>query len=258
MEMEETVGHHKTPQEADLLHRSNKKFKRKSTDDPPKELDHTVIAEPYEMPGNHKDRPSTNSNPRKSFKDMLSSNNPHFQGLMPRQFDVSEEEYGDCSDDESINPNAKDDPSCPTIRLTKEQKQRLRRPWRNALIIKMFDKGIGFMQLQKRLKSKWGLKGDFSLIDIGCDYFVTRFTNMEDYNHVINKGPWLIGDNYLTIRKWVPNFIPDEEPIKRLTAWIRIPNISVEYFDYEFLKTIGEKVEKVKPRPMSKEEDLQD
>jgi len=71
------------------------------------------------------------------------------------------------------------------------------------------------------------------------------FTNMEDYHHVLTQDPWLIGDNYLTIHKWVPNFIPDEELIKRLIARIRIPSISVEYFDYEFLKAIGEKGGKV-------------
>jgi len=54
------------------------------------------------------------------------------------------------------------------------------RTMRNALIIRMFDKGIGYLQLKRRLKAKWSLRGDFSLIDIGCDYYVTRFTNMED------------------------------------------------------------------------------
>jgi len=39
--------------------------------------------------------------------------------------------------------------------------------------------------LKKRLKSKWALKGNFSLIDIGCDYYITRFTNPEDYTHVM-------------------------------------------------------------------------
>ena len=109
----------------------------------------------------------------------------------------------------------------------------------------MFDKGVGYMQLKKRLKSKWNLKGDFSLIDIGCDYFVTRFTNMEDRTFVVTQGPWMIGDNYLTICRWVPNFVPDEEPIRFLTTWIRIPNISIEYFDHEFLDLIGQKIGKV-------------
>jgi len=63
---------------------------------------------------------------------------------------------------------------------------------------------------------------------MGCDYYITRFTNIEDYHHVLTEGPWLIGDNYLIIRQWVPNFVPDEEPIRFLMAWIRIPNISVD------------------------------
>ena len=43
----------------------------------------------------------------------------------------------------------------------------------------------------------------------------------------------------------VPNFVPDVEPIKVLTAQIRIPNISIEYFDQESLHMIGAKVGRV-------------
>jgi len=113
-------------------------------------------------------------------------------------------------------------PTCPTILLTSAEKRMLREPWWKALTIRMFDKGIGYLQLKKRLKTKWALKGDFSLIDIGYIYYVTRFTNMEDYNHVILNGPWMIGDNYLIIREWVPNFVPEEDTMTKLTAWVRI------------------------------------
>ncbi|XP_021839952.1 uncharacterized protein [Spinacia oleracea] len=50
---------------------------------------------------------------------------------------------------------------------------------------------------------------------------------------------------YLTIRKWITNFVPDENPIKILTAWVRIPNLAVEYFDTNFLSKIGSKIGKV-------------
>ena len=52
-------------------------------------------------------------------------------------------------------------------------------------------------------------------------------------------------DNFHTIRKWVSNFIPDEDPIWHLTVWIRIPHLSVEYFNECFLFLIGAKVGKV-------------
>jgi len=44
----------------------------------------------------------------------------------------------------------------------------------------MIDKGVGYLGLKRTLKAKWALKGDFSLIDIRCDYYVTRFSNLED------------------------------------------------------------------------------
>lgn len=83
------------------------------------------------------------------------------------------------------------------------------------------------------------------MTDIGYKFYIARFTNQDDYHYVLTQGPWMIEDNYLTIRKWVPNFIPDEAPIKVLTAWVRILNLSVEYFDGNFLHKIGSKIGKV-------------
>ena len=146
-------------------------------------------------------------------------------------------------DDEPVGD---EDSLCPTILLTAAEKKALRDPWRKALIIQMFDKGVGYLQLKCRLKSKWALRGDFSLIDIGCEYYVVRFTNMEDYDHVMINGPWMIGDNYLVIREWVANFIPEEDTITKLTAWVRIPKLSVEYFNKSFLfQKIGQKIGRV-------------
>lgn len=55
----------------------------------------------------------------------------------------------------------------------------------------------------------------------------------------------MIDDNYLTIRKWVPNFIPDDSSMRFLTTWVRIPNLAVEYFDINFLNKIDNKIGRV-------------
>ena len=54
----------------------------------------------------------------------------------------------------------------------------------------------------------------------------------------------MIKDDYLTIRKWVPNFILDEKPIRHLTTWVPISHLNVEYFDEECLYAIDGKLEK--------------
>ena len=64
---------------------------------------------------------------------------------------------------------------------------------------------------------------------------MTRFTNHEDYKHVLMDGPWMIGDDYLVIREWVPNFVLEEDKITKLTAWVQIPKLGVEYFNKHFL-----------------------
>ncbi|KAJ8423042.1 hypothetical protein Cgig2_001135 [Carnegiea gigantea] len=72
---------------------------------------------------------------------------------------------------------------------------------------------------------------------------MTRFTNPEDYEHVLTQGPWMLGDNYVLIREWAPNFISKEDSIT--TAWICIPRLGVEYFNKYFLmEKIGKKIVK--------------
>lgn len=69
--------------------------------------------------------------------------------------------------------------------LSKEEKKRMRKPWRHALIIKMFDGNVNYMALMRKLKKKMEL----ALTDIGHKFYVVRFTNVEDYNYVKSQGP---------------------------------------------------------------------
>lgn len=108
----------------------------------------------------------------------------------------------------------------------------------------MFHGKVGYMGLMRKFKRKWSHKGDLTLTNIGFKFYIARFTNA-DYQHFLTQGPWMIDDNYLTIRKWIPNFILDDNPPKALTAWVRIPHLAVEYFDSTFLKKIGSKIEKI-------------
>ncbi|KAJ8443224.1 hypothetical protein Cgig2_017217 [Carnegiea gigantea] len=60
---------------------------------------------------------------------------------------------------------------------------------------------------------------------------------------------WMIGeygDNCLVIREWVPNFVPEEDQITKLMAWVRISKLGLEYFHKHFLlNKIGSKIGRV-------------
>ncbi|KAL8170418.1 hypothetical protein V2J09_022222 [Rumex salicifolius] len=107
-----------------------------------------------------------------------------------------------------------DDLKCPRILLSAEEKRRIRFPWRDAIIVKILDINVGYMYLRNSLVNKWKPKGEFTMIDIGHEYYVIKFQDMEDLTHVMTEGPWLTGENYLTIQRWRSNFIASEEEIR--------------------------------------------
>lgn len=253
MESEKEIP--KSQQEHDQLIRSNKKPKRKIThlifnrdaeqDEPMADAstgDQEIVTSHTANTEGTKEISNNSPNSVPSFRDMLRGPNQTQTGIHNQEMDDEEDEV---SDDDEAPENMPIDDRCPIILLLKEEKKRMRKPWKNSLIIKMFDGNLGYMGLMRRLKKKWNIRGELSLTDIGCKYFIARFTNSADYNYVLTQGPWMLDDNYLTIRKWVPNFVPDNAPITVLTAWVRIPNISVEYFDVQFLNKIGSKIGKV-------------
>lgn len=46
----------------------------------------------------------------------------------------------------------------------------------------------------------------FNLMDIEEDYFLVKFQSREDFDIVLTYGPWIIFDQYLTIRPWMVDF----------------------------------------------------
>jgi len=81
-----------------------------------------------------------------SYRDTLQRNNPNLTCKTRDNPIWMEDKHEDTLDNDE--PVEDDDPLYPTILLTGAEKKALREPWRNALIIRMFDKGIGYLQLK--------------------------------------------------------------------------------------------------------------
>ena len=47
-------------------------------------------------------------------------------------------------------------------------------------------------------------------IDLGSDYFLIKFDLEEDVDRVLKGGPWFIGQQFLAIRQWEPEFRASE------------------------------------------------
>ncbi|KAF7838834.1 hypothetical protein G2W53_007316 [Senna tora] len=95
-----------------------------------------------------------------------------------------------------------------------------------------------------KLYQLWAEKGILTIIDLSHDFFLVKFSSVEDYNRALMEGPWVIFDHYLSIRSWSPGFDPSMETIDKIAAWVRFLGIPLELFNENFLKKLGNKIGK--------------
>ncbi|KAJ0089465.1 hypothetical protein Patl1_13455 [Pistacia atlantica] len=72
--------------------------------------------------------------------------------------------------------------------------------------------------------------------------YKAMFTGMEemrkDYDYDLIGGPWLVFDHYLALRQWQPDFDPIVAKIDKISAWVGLLGLSIEYYDVEFLQCV--------------------
>lgn len=127
------------------------------------------------------------------------------------------------------------------VRFSRSTKVRIRAPWSNALIVKVFGKTVGYHFLHSRITSMWKPLGKMDCVDLGKDFFLIKFQS-EDHARVLREGPWFVGGHYLSIRCWEPNFKPSKANLSAVTVWIRLPELPIEYYESAALKEIGEAI----------------
>nr|GLL19518.1 uncharacterized protein LOC109173568 [Ipomoea trifida]GLL19519.1 uncharacterized protein LOC109173568 [Ipomoea trifida]GLL35493.1 uncharacterized protein LOC109173568 [Ipomoea trifida] len=147
-----------------------------------------------------------------------------------------EEDYA--SDDDILDENA---PAFdyPVILVTKQEKERLRKPWRRSLIFRVLGRTVSCSYLYQRIQRMWKPESPFEIIPISHDYYIARFEALKDYEFAKYEGPWMILDHYVTVQEWEPNFDPRNNKTEKLLVWARFPSLPVEYFEEEFLMRIG-------------------
>ncbi|XP_028093884.1 uncharacterized protein LOC114293973 [Camellia sinensis] len=130
----------------------------------------------------------------------------------------------------------------PRISLPKKLLEKIRKPWVNALIVRLLGKNIGYKMLCARVKTMWRLQEEFNAIDLGFNYFLFKFFDPFDCETVFTGGPWVIMDHYLTVRRWEPNFKPSKAFETTTAVWVRFPELPIEYYQEKVLFTIAKTI----------------
>jgi hypothetical protein len=115
-------------------------------------------------------------------------------------------------------------------------------PWKDALIVKLLGKNLGYNTMKTKLENVWKLFGGIELMDVGNAFYMVKFDAEEDKNKVINGGPWMIYDHYLAVRQWTPTFNASTAKIDKTMVWIRIPSLNLVFYDESVLWALASMV----------------
>ncbi|OMO60573.1 hypothetical protein COLO4_33809 [Corchorus olitorius] len=127
-----------------------------------------------------------------------------------------------------------------SLRLSNEERNRIRRFWRNSSILKLIGGSLKFSNLQIRLKRLWKIQSAFQVSDLGNGFFIARFQSPAEYYITLAGGPWFLNDCYLSVQRWVQNFRASANQLPtKIAVWIQLPELPVEYYDTLVLQQIG-------------------
>lgn len=62
-----------------------------------------------------------------------------------------------------------------TMEIRLERCEKLWKPWRRALVVKVLGKNFSFRLLEKRLTDLWGRGNPLDIVDLDRGFFVVRF-----------------------------------------------------------------------------------
>ncbi|CAN1163183.1 hypothetical protein LINPERHAP1_LOCUS28482 [Linum perenne] len=135
--------------------------------------------------------------------------------------------------DEQVN-----NPRCPRIPFSDEEVKAFYKPWSKALVVKVLEKSFSFLAMKRRLEFLWARAGSIQVADMSNNFFLVRFSNENDYNTTAFRGPWKIYDYYIAVSQWSPAF-NEEEHIRSILTWVRLPKLPIHYFNSVAVSRIG-------------------
>ena len=168
--------------------------------------------------------------PPLSFKDKLVGEIP---GAYTQAFNFTESMDDDVESEDEVETLRQ---GLVEVKFTKEFKQQIRNPWSKTFIVKVYDRAVGFSFLHSKIHSLWKPVGRLDCVPLGHDFFLIRFSLKEDFKAVLRKGPWFVGEHFLSIRPWEPNFKPSTAKVSSIAIWVRLYELPIEYYNAEALQ----------------------
>jgi hypothetical protein len=125
--------------------------------------------------------------------------------------------------------------SLPKVTMDEKLFQELCSPWKEALVVKLLGKNVGFNLMKDRLQKLWRLTGGFEIMDVDNGFYMVKCELLADRDKIMSDGPWMLFDHYLAVARWTPDFASPHAKVEKTLVWIRFPGLNLLYYDESVL-----------------------
>ncbi|KAI8014895.1 hypothetical protein LOK49_LG05G02349 [Camellia lanceoleosa] len=164
-------------------------------------------------------------------------------------FPFSSQQEADSPPDPFVSAVPRDDAVVdevyPTISLSPDDLTRIRNPWKHSIIIKLLGKSLGYNYLMSKVRTLWKPSGTCHGLDLGNHFFLIKFQEEANLTKVLSNGTWYIGNHFLSVRRWEPEFQPQTAVISSAIIWAHLVSLPIEFYDRSVLERIGHKLGKL-------------
>ncbi|KAK4718480.1 hypothetical protein R3W88_016818 [Solanum pinnatisectum] len=78
-----------------------------------------------------------------------------------------------------------------------------------------------------------------TLIDLGWDYHIVKTSQLQNMHKILHEGPWFVAGNFLSVKIWELNFVPQDSTLTHTAIWSRLPT---KYYDKNILQKVAQKL----------------
>lgn len=102
--------------------------------------------------------------------------------------------------------------------------------WDDSLIAQFMGSAPSLNLIQNAATMLWGRKGPVTVMAMGKDDFIIKFSDSTTSDWVLNSGPWYVGNRPLFLRKYEKGLSIEKLSTSSYPIWIKIWNIPLDFF----------------------------
>lgn len=127
----------------------------------------------------------------------------------------------------------------PTAQLLVDEIEHEANKWKFAVILYVIGESPTISYLRTYLRNQCSIEGEVGIYYHNDGYFVVRCGSEVEKERLLFDGPYMIGSRPVIIKEWKANFCLEEEVLREVPLWIRLPNQPLNCWSVDSLSRIG-------------------